>query len=118
MFIKRENKPDALIAGMVINDMRTKEYNGETFYEVPVSMGKDAEIINVAVWNRKPEEIKKYDHVLAGGQLKVQKGTDKNGEEKMYYSLTADFICKEKTEKQANNIPEDLEPIDDDKLPF
>ena len=95
MFIKRNGeKNDCVVAGMVINDMRTKEFEDKTFYEIPVSMGKDAEIINVTVWNRKPEEIKKFDHVLACGQLKVQK-VDKDGETKTYYTLNADFIVKE-----------------------
>lgn len=118
MFIKRNGeKNDCVVAGMVINDMRTKEFEDKTFYEIPVSMGKDAEIINVTVWNRKPEEIKKFDHVLACGQLKVQK-VDKDGETKTYYTLNADFIVKENCVKAQEKTQPELEPIDDDSLPF
>lgn len=118
MFIKRNGeKNDCVVAGMVINDMRTKEFEDKTFYEIPVSMGKDAEIINVTVWNRKPEEIKKFDHVLACGQLKVQK-VDKDGEMKTYYTLNADFIVRETSSKIVEDKSAELEPIDDDGLPF
>ncbi len=119
MFIKRSgDKNDCLVAGMVVDDMRSKTFEDKSFYEIPVSMGKDAGIISVTVWNRKPEDIKKYDHVLAGGQLKVTKKTSEEGEEKTYYSLNADFVVKEKTQKVEEKPQEELEPIDDDSLPF
>lgn len=113
-FIKRNgDKNDCVVAGMVVDDMRTKEFEDKTFYEIPVSMGKDAGVINVAVWSRKPAEIKKYDHVLAAGQLKVTTKDDKT-----YYSLTADFIIKEDSVRVEEKPKADLEPIDDDGLPF
>ena len=41
MFIKRNGeKNDCVVAGMVINDMRTKEFEDKVFYEIPVSMGQ------------------------------------------------------------------------------
>lgn len=117
-FIKRDGKNDCIVAGMVVNDMRTKEFEDKTFYEIPVSMGKDAGVVNVAVWGRKPENIKKFDYVFAVGQLKVSKKTNDDGEEKTYYSLTADFVAKEQTAKVENKPKEELAPIDDDALPF
>lgn len=112
MFIKREGKEDSIVAGMAVGDMKEKEYNGKTFYEVGVSMDKD-HIVNVAVWNRKPVQIKKYDIVYAAGKLKVQKKDDKT-----YYSLTADFIAKENSVK-VEDCPSELTPIEeDDDLPF
>ena len=119
MFIKRSgDKNDCLVGGMVVDDMRSKTFEDKSFYEIPVSMGKDAGVISVTVWGRKPEEIKKYDHVLAGGQLKVTKKTTEEGEEKTYYSLNADFVVKERTQKVEEKPQEELEPIDDDSLPF
>lgn len=112
MFLKRENKTDAMVAGYVVGDMKEKEYDGKKFYEVGVSMGKDGGIVNVAVWNRKPEDIKKGDYVFAAGQFKATKKDDKT-----YYSLTADFISKENSTKVET--PQDLEPYQDvDDLPF
>ena len=112
MFLKRENKTDAMVAGYVVGDMKEKEYEGKKFYEVGVSMGKDAGIVNVAVWNRKPEEIKKGDYVFAAGQFKATKKDDKT-----YYSLTADFISKENSTKVE--VPQELEPYQEvDDLPF
>lgn len=114
MFIKRQGeKNDCIVAGMVVNDMRTKEFENKTFYEIPVSMGKDAGVVNVAVWERKPEDIKKYDHIVALGQLKVATKDDKT-----FYTLTADFIAKEMTSKIEPKQQEELTEIDDDSLPF
>ena len=109
-FIKRENKGDAIVAGMVVGDMREKDYDGKKFYEIPVSLTKES-VINVAVWNRKPEDIKKYDHIIAVGEFKQAQKDDK-----IYYSLTADFIAKEK----SSSVESNLIPIDDDDqtLPF
>lgn len=113
MFIKRENKTDATVAGYVVGDMKEKEFDGKKFYEFGVSMGKDAGIVNVAVWNRKPEGIKKGDHVFAAGQFKATKKDDKT-----YFSLTADFIIKENSTK-IEATPAELEPYQDvDDLPF
>lgn len=111
-FLKREGKNDAIVAGMAVGDMREKEYDGKKFYEVPVSLTKDS-VVNVAVWNRKPEEIKKYDHVLAFGEFKQTQKDDKT-----FYSLTADFIMKENASKVETSAPADLQPVDDDNLPF
>ena len=112
MFLKRENKTDAMVAGYVVGDMKEKEYDGKKFYEVGVSMGKDAGIVNVAVWNRKPEDIKKGDYVFAAGQFNATKKDDKT-----YYSLTADFISKENSTKVE--VPQELEPYQEvDDLPF
>ena len=112
MFLKRENKTDAMVAGYVVGDMKEKEYDGKKFYEVGVSMGKDAGIVNVAVWNRKPEEIKKGDYVFAAGQFKATKKDNK-----AYYSLTADFISKENSTKVE--VPQELKPYQEvDDLPF
>lgn len=119
MFIKREGKEDCVIAGMAVGDMKEKEYDGKKFYEVGISMGKDAGIVNVAIWNRKPEEIKKLDRIFACGQLKVQK-VDKDGETKTYYTLNADFIIKEKTVVEEKNPDIHSESAEDnlDDLPF
>lgn len=114
MFIKRDNKKDAIVAGYVVGDMKEKEFDGRKFFEVGVSMGKDAGIVNVAVWGRKPEEIKKGDRILAGGEFKATKKDDKT-----YYSLTADFIIKENSSKTVEDLQPELTEIeDDDSLPF
>lgn len=121
MFIKRSGeKNDCIVSGMAVDNMREKTYEDKKFYEIPVSMGKDAGIVSVTVWNRKPAEIKKYDHVLACGMLKVAKKTNDAGEEKTYYSLNADFVIKEALDipKTSEKPQEDLQPIDDDDLPF
>ena len=112
MFIKREGKDDCVIAGMAVGDMKEKEYDGKKFYEVGISMGKDAGIVNVSIWHRKPADIKKYDKVLALGRLRVAKKDDKT-----YYSLDADFIAKEDSVKVQENV--ELTPVEDDEdLPF
>ena len=112
MFIKREGKDDCIVAGMAVGNMKEKEYEGNKFYEVGISMGKDAGIVNVAIWHRKPVDIKKYDKVLALGRLKVAKKEDKT-----YYSLDADFVAKEDSVKVQENI--ELTPVEDDEdLPF
>lgn len=112
MFLKRDNKKDAIVAGYVVADMKEKEFDGRRFYEVGVSMGKDAGIVNVAIWGRKPTEIKKGNYVFACGQFKVTKK-----DEKTYYSLTADFIAKEDSVKEETQ--HDLTEIEDDgTLPF
>lgn len=116
-FIKRNgDKNDCLVAGMVIGDMKQKAYEGTIFYEIPVSMGsKEAGVVQVTVWNRKPGEIEKFDHVLAVGQLKV---TQK--EDKVYYSLKADFIMKEQSTPVEDDFKDEIAPdnYDDDNLPF
>ena len=114
MFIKRDNKKDTILTGYVVRDMKEKEFDGRKFFEVGVSMGKDVEIVNVSVWGRKPEEIKKGDRILAGGEFKV---TKKDG--KTYYSLTADFIIKENSTKIVEDLQPELTEIEeDDSLPF
>lgn len=113
MFIKRDKKNDAIIAGFVVGDMKEKEFDGKKFYEVGISMGKDVGITNVAIWNRKPEEIKKGDYVLACGHFKVTTKDDKT-----YYSLTADYISKENSTKIVEETDPDLVPIEDNSLPF
>ena len=110
--IKREGKADCIVAGMAVGDMKQKEYDDKTFYEVGVGVGNE-QIINVAIWNRKPIQISKYDRVLAVGQLKA---TTK--EDKTYYSLNADFITKETAEGFEIKQKEELAEIDDDSLPF
>ena len=122
MFIKREKKEDCLIAGFVIGDQKQKEYNGKSYIEFGISMGKDESgenlpIVNVTIWERAIPTVNKGDRVLAAGRLRT---TEKDG--KTYYSLTADFCTKEQTvssvEKVLNQHPE-LTPIeDDDTLPF
>lgn len=118
MFIKRTDKNDAIVSGMVVNDMREKTYEDRTFYEIPVSMGKDAGILSVTVWNRKPEEIKKFDHVFCCGQFKKVTRTSEDGEEKTYYSLDADFVIKETSSKIAKDQSQELVIVDDGDLPF
>ncbi len=114
MFIKRDNKKDTIVTGYVVGDMKEKEFDGRKFFEVGVSPSKDAAIINVSVWGRKPADIKKGDHVLAGGEFKV---TKKDG--KTYYSLTADFIIKENSTKIIEDLQPELTEIEeDDSLPF
>ena len=122
MFIKREKKDDCIIAGYVVGDQKTKEFNDKTYVEFGISMGKDDNgdnlpIVNISVWDRTLPTISKGDRVLAAGKLKATKKDDK-----VYYSLTADFCIKEiladRTSKQAENNTPELEPIDDDSLPF
>lgn len=114
MFIKRDNKKDAIVAGYVVGDMKEKEFDTKKFYEFGISMGKDAGIINVTIWGRKPAEIKKGDHVLACGEFKVTKKDDKT-----YYSLTADFIIKENSTKIVEDLQPELTEIEEDgSLPF
>lgn len=120
MFIKRDKKDDCIIAGFVVGDQKTKEYNGKSFVEFGISMGKDENdqnlpIVNVAVWERQIPAIHKGDRVLAAGKLK---SAEKDG--KTYYSLSADFCIKEVIEASNAPTPADLEPvdIDDDSLPF
>lgn len=117
MFIKREKKDDCVIAGMAVSDLKEKEYNSKTFYEVGISVGKDEKgndlpIVNVSIWGRKVD-IKKYDKILACGRLKTNQKEDK-----IYYSLTADFIVKEQNEKIQETPPELKEIEEDDDLPF
>lgn len=112
MFIKRENKTDAIVAGFAVGDIKEKEYDGKKFYEIGVFMGKDAGIVNVTIWNRKPQDIKKGDYVFACGQFRATKKDDKT-----YYALTCDFIAKENSEKIVVEEPE-LTVINDDSLPF
>ncbi len=112
MFIKRiGEKNDCVIAGMAVGDLKEKEYDGKTFYEVGVGVAEN-QIINVAIWNRKPGTIKKYDRVFAAGPLKA---TAKDG--KTYFSLNADFITIEKVANE-DDTPKDMTEIDDDSLPF
>lgn len=114
MFIKRDNKKDAIVAGYVVGDMKEKEFDGKKFFEVGVSMGKDVGIVNVSVWGRKPEDIKKGDRILAGGEFKATKKDDKT-----YYSLSADFVMKENSTKIVEETQPELTPIEeDDSLPF
>lgn len=112
MFIKREGKDDCIIAGMAVADMKTKTYDEKEFYEIGVGVAED-QVINVTVWNRKPQDIKKYDRVIACGKLKVTKKDDKT-----FYSLTADFVAKEQTSKAETQPVQELTEIDDDSLPF
>lgn len=114
MFIKRSDKKnDAIIAGYVVGDMKEKEFDGRKFYEFGISMGKDAGIVNVAIWGRKPTEIKKGNYALAAGQFKTTTKDDKT-----YFSLTADFIAIEDSTKIVEEIQPELTEIDDDSLPF
>lgn len=119
MFIKREGKDDCIIAGYVVGDQKTKEYNDKTFVEFGISMGKDEKgenlpVVNIAVWNRTIPTISKGDRVFACGKLKQAKKDDK-----VYYSLDADCCIKEITgETKAQDHQPELEPIDDDSLPF
>ncbi len=67
---------------------------------------------------KKIANYSKGDRVLATGKLKV---TTK--EDKTHYSLTADFCIKEIISGETNqnkgeNAKKELEPIDDDDLPF
>lgn len=122
MFIKRDKKDDCLIAGYVVGDQKNKEFNGKNYIEFGISMGKDdagenLPIVNIAVWDRTVPTIKKGDRVLAAGKLKCTKKEDK-----VYYSLNADFCIKEILGENNAEKPkdEDVEvmPIDDDDLPF
>lgn len=122
MFIKREKKDDCLISGYVVCDQKIKEYNGKQFVEFGISMGKDENdenlpIVNVAIWERNIPEIKKGDRVLATGKLKVTTKDDK-----IYYSLTADFCIKEilcdGAQRTVKKVEEEAVSIDDDDLPF
>lgn len=116
MIINR--KEDCLLSGYLIADQREKEYDGRSFIELPVNVGKNEEgeerpIINVAVW-RKQFPFNKGDHILAAGKLKVTKKDDKT-----YYSLTADFIAKETVVETYQKPAKELTSIDDDdSLPF
>jgi len=117
MLIKRDGKDDCVIAGIVIGDAKTKEYNGDEFIEFGIGMGKDSDgnnlpIVNITVWNRK-FDIKKSDRVFACGKLKVTKKDDKT-----YYSMSADFVAKETSEKKVEEAQPELTPVDDDSLPF
>lgn len=117
MFIKRDGKDDCMIAGCTVGDAKEKEYNGEPFIEFGIGMGKDKDgnnlpIVNITVWNRKLT-IKKGDRVFACGKLKQTQKDDKT-----YYSMSADFVCKEDTEKKEADPQADTEPINDDDLPF
>lgn len=118
MFIKRDGKDDCIIAGMVVGDAKTKEYNDKEFIEFGIGMGKDNDgndlpIVNITIWNRKLD-IKKGDRVLACGKLKVNKKDDKT-----YYSMSADFATKETSEKKVEEPKQsELTEIDDDDLPF
>lgn len=120
MFIKRDKKDDCLIAGYVVSDQKEREYNGKQYIEFGIGMGKDESgenlpIVNISVWERKLQDIKKGDRVLAAGKLKV---TEK--EDRKYYSMTADFCIKEficEAQKQ-NTYKDGLEIVDNDSLPF
>jgi len=118
MFIKRDGKDDCIIAGVVIADAKEKEYNGETFYEFGIGMGKDKDgnnlpIVNITVWNRQVD-IKKGDRVAACGKLKQTQKDDKT-----YYSMSADFVSKETSAKKPTPPPQpELTEVDDDDLPF
>ena len=117
MLLVRQGKEDAIVAGPAVVETKTKEFDGKTFYEIGVGMGKDAEgnnlpIINVVVWGRKAD-INKGDRVFAAGKLKITKKDDKT-----YYSLTADFVAKENSVRTEDKPKEELQPIDDDTLPF
>lgn len=118
MFIKREGKEDCIIAGCAVGDLKEKEYNGEPFVEFGIGMGKDKDgnnlpIVNITVWNRKLT-VKKGDRVLACGKLKQTQKDDKT-----YYSMSADFVIKEATEKKETEAQDnDYTDIDDDSLPF
>ena len=118
MFIKRDGKDDCLIAGFVVGDQKNKEYNGKKYIEFGISMGKDEKgenlpIVNVAVWERQIPAIHKGDRALAAGKLKM---AEKDG--KTYYSLSADFCIVEAIETASIPAPADMEPVDDDDLPF
>ena len=122
MFLKRDKKDDVVISGYVVGDQKVKEYNDKTYIEFGISMGKDENgenlpIVNISVWDRSIPVISKGDRVLAAGKLKATKKDDK-----VYYSLTADFCIKEtvgeNAPKKAQDTQAELEPIDDDDLPF
>lgn len=117
MFIQRVGKDDAIIANYTVGDIKEKEFDGKKFYEVGVSMGKNASgdnlpIVNVTIWGRKMD-IKKGDRIAAFGKLKVNKQDDKT-----YYSLTADFVMKEDSLKIEVASQPELTPTEDDDLPF
>lgn len=117
MLLIRQGKDDAIVANYTVGDIKEKDFEGKKFYEVGVSMGKDANgnnlpIVNIAIWGRKVD-IKKGDRILAAGKLKITKKDDKT-----YYSLTADFITKEISEKIETAPQPELTPVDDDDLPF
>lgn len=117
MFLKREGKEDCIIAGPTVGDAKEKEYNGDKFIEFGVGMGKDSEgnnlpIVNITVWNR-TLDIKKGDRVVACGKLKQTKKDDK-----VYYSMSADFVAKESSAKREAPPQPELTEIDDDDLPF
>lgn len=117
MFIKRDGKDDCIIAGAVVADAKEKEYNGEAFIEFGIGMGKDKEgnnlpIVNITVWNRKID-IKKGDRVIACGKLKLTQKEDKT-----YYSMSADFVAKETSEKREPAPQPEPTEVDDDDLPF
>lgn len=117
MFFKRDKKDDCMIAGMVVVDLKEKEYNDNIFYEFGVGFGKDENgndlpIVNVTTWGRKID-VQKYDRVFVCGHLKTNQKDDKT-----YYSLNADFVMKENCQKRQTT-PKDLTPVDDDdSLPF
>lgn len=122
MFIKRDKKDDCLIAGYVVGDQKSKDYNGKPYVEFGISMGKDENgenlpIVNVTVWERNLPQIHKGDRVLAAGKLKKTEKDDKT-----YFSLNADFCIKEIlgeiAPKSTQYTQTELEPIDDDDLPF
>lgn len=122
MFIKRGKKDDCLIAGYVVGDQKSKEYNGKLYIEFGIGMGKDENgenlpIVNITVWERQLPPIKKGDRVLVCGKLKQSTKDDKT-----YYSLTADFCIKEILNNATQNAPKETQPeleeADDDSLPF
>lgn len=121
MFNKRDKKDDCIISGYVVADQKVKEYNDKTYVEFGISMGKDENgdnlpIVNISVWDRTIPTIFKGDRVFAAGKLKATKKDDK-----VYYSLTADFCIKEvhveNVPKMSEKEQDELTEIDDD-LPF
>ena len=117
MILIRTGKEDVIVANYTVGDVKEKEFDGKKFQEVGVSMGKDAAgnnlpIVNVSIWGRKVD-IHKGDRILAAGKLKTTKKDDK-----IYYSLSADFIIKEDSIRD-DYVPEGCTPIEeDDDLPF
>lgn len=116
MFLKRDKKDDCIISGPVVVDMKEKEFNGKVFNEFGMGMGKDEKgnnlpIVNVTLWDR-TMDIKKGDRVAVFGKLKVTQKDDKT-----YYTLTADCVIKEISEKRQTTPPE-LTETEDDDLPF
>lgn len=116
-----------ILSGRITNDLEikmTKETEILTF-GIAVQRDKDkADFINVTAFNKTAEMLKNYcgkgDKILVEGALHQSNFTDKDGKNRVTYSVYADrveFMEKKKQEPNQIGSPKNIQ-YTEEELPF